>query len=82
MGQALASGLGVMPATRAGPITVGSRTFLLKYGDEYCTDDTAYQQFRAAYATPHGRRVFWPAAYLSACQWLHRRVAKALSPIR
>ena len=60
MGQALASGLGARLLPEQARITIGSRTLLLSHGDEYCTDDTAYQQFRAMVRNPA-----WQAGFLA-----------------
>ncbi len=60
MGEALAAGLGARLLPEEVLITVGDRTLLLSHGDEYCTDDTAYQQFRAMVRNPA-----WQSGFLA-----------------
>ena len=60
MGEALAAGLGARLLPEEVLISVGPRTMLLSHGDEYCTDDVAYQQFRAMVRNPA-----WQAGFLA-----------------
>lgn len=60
MGEALAAGLGARMLPEEVLVTIGSRTLLLSHGDEYCTDDVAYQQFRAMVRNPA-----WQAGFLA-----------------
>lgn len=60
MGEALAAGLGARMLPEEVLITIGARTMLLSHGDEYCTDDVAYQQFRSMVRNPA-----WQAGFLA-----------------
>lgn len=60
MGEALAAGLGARLLPEEVLVTIGARTMLLSHGDEYCTDDVAYQQFRAMVRNPA-----WQAGFLA-----------------
>ncbi|MGB6008615.1 UDP-2,3-diacylglucosamine diphosphatase [Castellaniella sp.] len=80
MGEALARALGarliaapVLLGTDAGPI-------LLAHGDEYCTDDAAYQRFRRVVHTPWVQSVFLtlPLALRRAvANWARKRSRQA-----
>ena len=52
MGEALASGIGARLLPDQCIVTTEGGTLLLSHGDEYCIDDTAYQQFRAMVRNP------------------------------
>lgn len=58
MGEALTAGLGANLLPEQVLVTIAGRTMLLSHGDEYCTDDVAYQQFRAMVRNPAWQSVF------------------------
>ena len=60
MGGALAAGVGAQLLPEQVLVSVDGRTFLLSHGDEYCTDDVAYQQFRSMVRNPE-----WQAGFLA-----------------
>lgn len=60
MGEALAAGLGARLLPEQVLVTIGGRTMLLSHGDEYCTDDLPYQQFRAMVRNPA-----WQSGFLA-----------------
>jgi UDP-2,3-diacylglucosamine hydrolase len=60
MGGALAAGVGAQLLPEQVLVTVAGHTMLLSHGDEYCTDDVAYQQFRAMVRNPA-----WQSGFLS-----------------
>ena len=60
IGEALTSGLGARLLPEQALVSVGNHTMLLSHGDEYCTDDVAYQQFRAMVRNPA-----WQAGFLA-----------------
>ncbi len=60
IGEALTAGLGARLLPEQALVTVGNHTMLLSHGDEYCTDDEAYQQFRAMVRNPA-----WQAGFLA-----------------
>lgn len=60
MGEALTSGLGAKLLPEQVLVTIAGRTMLLSHGDEYCTDDVAYQQFRAMVRNPA-----WQSGFLA-----------------
>jgi len=60
MGGALSAGIGAQLLPEQVLVTVAGHTMLLSHGDEYCTDDVAYQQFRAMVRNPA-----WQSGFLS-----------------
>ncbi len=60
VGAALAGGLGALLMPEHVRVTISGRTMLLSHGDEYCTDDVAYQQFRTMVRNPA-----WQSGFLS-----------------
>ena len=60
IGEALTAGLGARLLPEQALVSVGNHTMLLSHGDEYCTDDVAYQQFRAMVRNPA-----WQAGFLA-----------------
>lgn len=60
MGETLAGQLGAQLLPDAVLLETDYRTVLLSHGDEYCTDDQAYQQFRAMVRDPQ-----WQAQFLA-----------------
>ena len=60
MGEALAAGIGARLLPDQCIITTEGCTMLLSHGDEYCIDDTAYQQFRAMVRNPA-----WQTSFLA-----------------
>ena len=60
MGEALAAGLGAKLLPDQVIIETMAGSILLSHGDEYCTDDTAYQQFRSMVRNP-----VWQAGFLA-----------------
>lgn len=60
MGQALADRVGAGLLPDGALLETDYGTVLLSHGDEYCTDDTAYQQFRAMVRDPQ-----WQAQFLA-----------------
>ena len=60
MGEALAAGLGARLLPEQVLVTLKGRTLLLSHGDEYCTDDLPYQQFRAMVRNPA-----WQSGFLA-----------------
>ena len=60
MGEALTAGLGANLLPEQVLVTIAGRTMLLSHGDEYCTDDVAYQQFRSMVRNPA-----WQSGFLA-----------------
>jgi len=60
MGEALANRLGATLLPEETVVELGGAPALLLHGDTLCTDDTAYQQFRAQVREPR-----WQAAFLA-----------------
>ena len=60
MGEALTAGLGANLLPEQVLVTIAGRTMLLSHGDEYCTDDVAYQQFRTMVRNPA-----WQSGFLA-----------------
>ncbi len=60
MGEALAAGIGARLLPDRCIINTEGGTMLLSHGDEYCIDDTAYQQFRAMVRNPA-----WQSGFLA-----------------
>ena len=60
MGQDLANALGAHLLPEPALLETDYGRILLTHGDEYCTDDTAYQQFRTMVRNPQ-----WQAEFLS-----------------
>lgn len=60
MGEGLATAAGVRLLPESALIETAYGLIMLSHGDEYCTDDTAYQQFRAMVRQPQ-----WQAQFLA-----------------
>ncbi|AZY49920.1 UDP-2,3-diacylglucosamine diphosphatase [Bordetella avium] len=60
MGQELADALGAQLLPEPALVETDFGTLLITHGDEYCTDDTAYQQFRTMVRDPR-----WQAEFLA-----------------
>jgi len=60
MGEELAQAVGARLLPEPVLLETDAGTVLLSHGDEYCTDDTAYQQFRAMVRDPR-----WQAEFLA-----------------
>lgn len=60
MGEALAAATGVSLLPESALLETAYGPILLVHGDEYCTDDTDYQQFRAMVRQPQ-----WQAQFLA-----------------
>lgn len=58
MGEALTAGLGAKLLPEQALIESAAGNILLSHGDEYCIDDTAYQQFRAMVRNPAWQKGF------------------------
>jgi UDP-2,3-diacylglucosamine hydrolase len=60
IGPAFCRAAGVTMLTEPTPVTIDDEPVLLEHGDALCTDDTAYQAFRAQVRDPD-----WQAAFLA-----------------
>ncbi|TDR82246.1 UDP-2,3-diacylglucosamine diphosphatase [Paludibacterium purpuratum] len=60
LGEGFARASGAMLLTDPHPLAIGQIRYLLSHGDALCTDDTAYQQFRA-----QSRHPAWQHAMLA-----------------
>ncbi|WP_322998850.1 UDP-2,3-diacylglucosamine diphosphatase [Castellaniella sp.] len=80
MGAALAQALGARLVAAPVRLDTDAGPILLAHGDEYCTDDTAYQRFRRVVHTPWIQTVFLalPLALRRAvADWARQRSRQA-----
>jgi len=73
IGDAFAAATGAKLLDERTVLTLGGVPTLLTHGDELCTDDVAYQRFRA-----HSRTAEWRAGILRKPYWVRRLIAAYL----
>ncbi len=73
MGDRLAAATGTHRLADPVVIRTDGGTFLLAHGDEFCTDDVAYQQFRAMVRNPQ-----WQAEFLTQPLAARQAVARQM----